>query len=281
MVERRVALVTGAGRGIGAAVARRLARGGAAVLVAARSQDDCFGVARLIEAAGGEAWPLLLDVTDPESIEAAPAEALELAGAPVDWLVNNAGIALTAPFLAHGREGGSDLYQRHLDVNFHGARRLIEAFVPGMLERGYGRVVNVGSSAGLRGYAYAAAYCASKHALVGYGRAVALELAGRGVTLNTVCPHYVDSPMTDATVERIVKKTGRSAEGTRAFLAAQNPGGVLVTVDEVAEAVALLLAGDRNGALLELVGGAPPREHHQPGDPGDPAAQRAAHARGG
>jgi len=261
MAPTHVALVTGGGRGIGAAVARALSKSGAAVFVAARSQDECFGVADELRAAGGLAWPLLLDVTDPESIaDALGTAAEEAAGVgPIDWLVNNAGIALSAPFLKHGRETGRDTYELHLDVNFHGPRRLVEALVPGMLERGYGRVVNLASSAGLTGYGYVAAYCASKHALVGYSRAVAQELGGKGVTLNVVCPHYVDSPMTEASIERIVAKTGRSAEETRAYFAAQNPGGALVTEDEVAGVVRDLCVGADHGRIVELVGGGPPR----------------------
>ena len=257
MAPTHVALVTGGGRGIGAAVARSLCASGAAVFVAARSQDDCFGVAEELREAGGMAWPLLLDVTDPDSI----AEALDTAAdeaadlGPVDWLVNNAGIAVSAPFLKHGRETGTDLYEQHLDVNFHGPRRLIEALAPGMLERGSGRIVNVASSAGLVGYAYVAAYCASKHALVGYSRSVAQELAGKGVTLNLVCPHYVDSPMTEASIERIVAKTGRSPEDARAFFAAQNPGGELVTEEEVADVVRGFVTGDDHAKTVELIGG--------------------------
>jgi NAD(P)-dependent dehydrogenase (short-subunit alcohol dehydrogenase family) len=140
-------------------------------------------------------------------------------------------------------------------VNFHGARRMIEAFAPSMIENKYGRIVNVGSSAGLRGYPYAAAYVASKHALVGYSRCVSAELAKTGVTLNIVCPHYVDSPMTDQTVERIVGKTGKTEADTRSFLAAQNPGGTLVSPEEVAAIVLQFLKGSDNGKIAELVGG--------------------------
>ncbi len=214
-------------------------------------------VAQELRAEGGTAWPLHLDVGDPDSIAEAVAEARELADevGPIDWLVNNAGIVESAPFLAHQRETGVDLYEKHLLVNFHGARRMIETLVPAMLERGYGRVVNVASSAGLQSYAYAAAYGASKHALVGYSQAAAQELAKTKVTMNLVCPHYVDSPMTDASVARIMAKTKRSEAETRRFLASQNPGGTLVSADEVADGVWELLTGDRNGAILELVGG--------------------------
>jgi NAD(P)-dependent dehydrogenase (short-subunit alcohol dehydrogenase family) len=255
--ERPVCLVTGAGRGIGAAIARRVAAAGAPVIVAARSQDDCVAVANAIVADGGRAWPAYVDVTDPATLDQALLELeAELARhGPIGWLVNNAGIAETAPFLRHGRGADGDTYEKHLRVNFHGPRRAIERLAPAMLERGRGRIVSVASSAGLQGYPYAAAYVASKHALVGYTRCAAQELAGQGVTLNLVAPHYVDSPMTDQTVARIVQKTGRSAAETRAFLAAQNPGRALVTTDEVAEVVLELLLGERHGAIAEMPGG--------------------------
>ncbi|MBL8863826.1 MAG: SDR family NAD(P)-dependent oxidoreductase [Planctomycetes bacterium] len=256
-LQAELCLVTGAGRGIGAAIARRAAAAGAAVIVAARSQDDCVAVANEIVERGGRAWPAYVDVTDPATLDQALAELEgEIARCgPIGWLVNNAGIAETAPFLRHGRGAEGDTFERHLRVNFHGPRRAIERLAPAMLERGAGRIVSVASSAGLQGYPYAAAYVASKHALVGYTRCAALELAGKGVTMNLVAPHYVDSPMTDQTVERIVKKTGRSAAETRAFLASQNPGGELVTTEDVAEVVLELLTGARNGAIAELPGG--------------------------
>jgi len=254
---RPLCLVTGAGRGIGAAIAHRVAGAGAPVIVAARSQDDCVEVANRIVALGGRAWPAYVDVTDPATLDQALEElAEEIAPfGPVGWLVNNAGIAETAPFLRHGRGTDGDTFEKHLRVNFHGPRRAIERLAPAMLESGHGRIVSVASSAGLQGYPYASAYVASKHALVGYTRCAALELAGRGVTMNLVAPHYVDSPMTDQTVERIVKKTGRSAADTRAFLASQNPGGALVTTSEVAQVVLDLLLGERNGAIAEMPGG--------------------------
>jgi NAD(P)-dependent dehydrogenase (short-subunit alcohol dehydrogenase family) len=258
MSESHVALITGAGRGIGAAIARRLARDSVAVLVAARTQSACAEVVASIRAANGVAWPLELDVGDATSIERVIARARELAKAhgPIDWLVNNAGIAETAPLVDLDRQRGADLYERHLTINFHGPRRMIEALAPDMIERGYGRIVNMGSSASLQGYPYASAYAASKHALLGYSRSAALELARTGVAVNIVCPHYVDSPMTDATVARIVSKTQRDADDTRRFLAGQNPGGTLITVDEVAEMTWQLLASDESGAVVELLGGA-------------------------
>ena len=254
MSTPHVAFVTGAGRGIGAAIAQRLAQSGVAVILGARSQEATSALASAIVSTGGQAWPVYVDVSDPQTI----AQAIEYCRGigPVDWLINNAGIAISAPFLRHGRETGEDLYERHLGTNFHGARHMIEALVPAMISRGYGRVVNVASSASLQAYPYTAAYTASKHALLGYGRSAALDLGGTGVTLNTLCPHFVDSPMTDETVQRIMQTTNRSEAKTRAFLAAQNPGGVLVTVEEVAELAHELLESDRNGSVIELCGGA-------------------------
>ena len=247
----RVALVTGGSRGIGRAIAQRLARAGAFVVVSSRHPDACEQVVAELREDGGRAGCVRLDVGELDEVEGAVAAAAELAGQPVDWLVNNAGIALSAPLLAREER---DLFEEHLRVNFHGARRLIEALLPGMRERGYGRIVNVASSAGLRGYAYVSAYCASKHALVGYSRAAAMELERGGVKLNVVCPHYVDSPMTDRSVARVMERTGRSEAETRRQFAAQNPGGRLVTTEEVASAVLELLSGEANGRIVELDG---------------------------
>jgi NAD(P)-dependent dehydrogenase (short-subunit alcohol dehydrogenase family) len=257
MSQLPLTLVTGAGRGIGAAIALRLARAGAPVICAARSIEACTEVADAIVADGGIAFPAHVNVADPATFRSGLEDALHDARAhgPILGLVNNAGIAETAPFLRHGRAGGEDIYDKHMQVNFHGARRLIEEFAPAMLAAKRGRIVNIASSAGLRGYAYAAAYVASKHALVGYSRSAAQELANSGVTLNLVCPHYVESPMTDGTVARIVEKTKKSAEETRAFLASQNPGGTLISPDEVADVVLRFVQGSENGKIAELIGG--------------------------
>jgi NAD(P)-dependent dehydrogenase (short-subunit alcohol dehydrogenase family) len=260
--ERHVALVTGGSRGIGEAICRRVAREGASVLVAARSKEQCDAVAGSIRTAGGTAWPLALDVSDPGAIAAALEEARKLTGpfGSIDWLVNNAGIAESAPFTDEKREAR---FARHLETNFHGARRLMEALIPGMEARGYGRVVNVASSAGLRGYAYVSAYCASKFALVGYSLAVADELEGTGVNVNLVCPHYVDSPLLAESVARLVKKTRMQESLAREFFRRSNPGQRLVTMEEVAGAVVNLLRGEEHGAVVEL-DGSPERTLHHP-----------------
>ncbi len=259
--ERHVALVTGGSRGIGEVICRRVARDGISVLVAARSGEQCAKVADAIRAAGGTAWPLQLDVGDPASITAALEEARKLTGpfGSIDWLVNNAGIAESAPFTDEKREAR---FQRHFETNFHGARRLMEALLPGMEARDYGRVVNVASSAGLRGYAYVTAYCASKFALVGYSLAVADELEGTGVHVNLVCPHYVDSPLLAESVQRLAKKTRMQESLAREFFRRSNPGEQLVTMDEVAGAVLHLLRGEEQGAVVELDGSAERKLRH-------------------
>ena len=258
----RAVLVTGGGGGIGGAVARRLASEGLFVFVSGRNQVRCGAVVESIESSGGRAVALELDVASPESIAAALDRAHELCpeGCTLDGLVNNAGIALSAPLLCADDQEG-DVYTRHMAVNFHGARRLVEKLLPEMKRSGYGRVVNIASSAGLRGYPYVAAYCASKHALVGYARAAACELEDSGVTIASVCPHYVDSPLTEETVRRIVEKTKKKEDEVRSFLAAENPGGRMVTVEEVADAVWSLWDGEGNGLIVELDGGPEPIVH--------------------
>lgn len=257
-----MALVTGGSRGIGAAICRGLARSGAPVIVASRSLASCAELADELRAAGGRAWPLALDVSDPDSITRAAQEAEQLAAqlGGVGWLVNNAGIAESAPLM--GGQGQEPLYERHLEINFHGPRRMIEALLPEMKQRGHGRIVNIASSAGLRGYGYVAAYCASKFALVGYTLSAALELERSGVTFNAVCPHYVDSPMLEASIQRLVDLTNKTHEEAREFFKSENPGGRLVTGEQVAGAVRSLLAGEDNGCLLELDGSETPRALH-------------------
>jgi NAD(P)-dependent dehydrogenase (short-subunit alcohol dehydrogenase family) len=172
----------------------------------------------------------------------------------VDILVNNAGQAASAPF---GRTDAA-LWQRMLDVNLTGAYHCIQATLPGMLDLGWGRIVNVASTAGLTGYRYVAAYCAAKHGLVGLTRALALEVAAQGVTVNAVCPGYTETDIVLAAVANIVRKTGRSEDQARAALAAANPQGRLVQPDEVAHAVAWLCmpgASAMNGQAVAVAGG--------------------------
>jgi NAD(P)-dependent dehydrogenase (short-subunit alcohol dehydrogenase family) len=240
------AVVTGASRGIGLAVARALLAQGARVTLMAR--DAAALEAAAAGLGGATAWRTM-DVTDP----AAVAQAFAQAGA-VDILVNNAGQAASAPF---GRTDDA-LWQRMLDVNLTGAYHCIQAALPGMVDAGWGRIVNVASTAGLTGYRYVAAYCAAKHGLVGLTRALALEVAGRGVTVNAVCPGYTETDIVADAVANIVRTTGRSEEQARAGLAAANPQGRLVRPGEVAHAVAWLCmpgAAAMNGQAIAVAGG--------------------------
>lgn len=198
----RGAVVTGAGRGIGKAVAHALVEAGAAVVVAARTRKNIEAVATELNAAGGQAWAVSCDVTDPANVEAL-ARAAERHLGHVDILVNNAGVSHSAPVQKITLED----WNRILTVNATGTFLGTQAFLPGMLERGWGRVVNIASIAGLSGGKYIAAYSASKHAVVGFTRSVAAEVAGTGVTVNAVCPGYVDTDMTRESVARIAAKT--------------------------------------------------------------------------
>ena len=224
----RTALITGAGRGIGRAVAERLAREGARVVVAGRTRAEIDAAA---EALSGLALPV--DVADRASIAAA-IEALRAGGVHVDVLVNNAGAAESAPL----DRTSDELWDRMLAVNAGGAFALCRALIPPMIAAGWGRVINVASNAGLTGYAYSAAYCAAKHAVVGLTRALAMEVARTPVTVNAVCPGWVDTRLLDESVARIVEKTGRSAAEARRSLEAMSPQRRLVEPAEVAHVVA-------------------------------------------
>ena len=248
------ALVTGGGRGIGAAVARRLAAAGAAVIVAARSESQVAGVARDIIADGGSAWAQTCDVTDPESV-AALADFAAKTLSQVDILVNNAGLAHSAPLHRIALED----WQRLFAVNATGTLLCSQAFVPGMMRRGWGRVINVASVAGLHGAKYIAAYSASKHAVIGFTRSLAAEVAASGVTVNAVCPSYVDTEMTVESMDRMVAKAGITREQALEHILALNPQHRLIAPDEVAHAVATLCdqeARGINGQTMVIDGGA-------------------------
>lgn len=231
-------LVTGSSQGIGAAVARRLSMDGHRVALTARRADALRTVA---EGLPGESLVVPADVARPEAADEVLA-AVEQAWGGVDVLVANAGTATASPL---ARTTDED-WQRMLDVNLTAPFRFLRRVTPGMVERGMGRIVVVASITSLVGSPYVAAYTASKHGVLGLVRSAAAELAGSGVTVNAVCPGYVDTPMTDASVERIVNATGRSTEQAREALSRKQAIGRLVTADEVAQAVASLLT---NGAL--------------------------------
>jgi NAD(P)-dependent dehydrogenase (short-subunit alcohol dehydrogenase family) len=248
-----VAVVTGAGRGIGRAAALRFAAEGAAVAAVARSEPEIAAVAREIEARGGRARFFACDVTREDAVAELPLKVAQALG-PASIVVNNAGAAESAPFLKTTYE----LWQRMMRVNVDSAFLVTRAFLPALLERGRGRVVNVSSIAGKVGAAYIAAYCASKHALVGLTRALSIEVAKKGITVNAVCPGYVDTPLTEGSVENMARKTGRPAAEIRATLEAMSPQGRIYASDEVAEVI-VRVASDAwagvNGQCIVLDGG--------------------------
>ncbi|WP_437908427.1 SDR family NAD(P)-dependent oxidoreductase [Sorangium sp. So ce327] len=247
-LEGRIALVTGGGRGIGRAIAERLAQGGARVAVAGRTQAEIEETAAAI---GGVA--VRLDVGDREGAPPAIA-ALEAQLGRIDVLVNNAGVAESAPF-----DRTSDaLWDRMLAVNVTGAFALCRALIPKMIARGFGRVVNVASTAGLVGCAYSTAYCASKHAMIGMTRAIALEIARTPVTINCVCPGWVNTRMADEAISRIAEKTGRGEDAARRSLESMSPQGRMVEPGEVALVVAMLCSDEArsiHGQAIPVDGG--------------------------
>jgi NAD(P)-dependent dehydrogenase (short-subunit alcohol dehydrogenase family) len=247
-LEGRTALITGGGRGIGRAVAERLSREGAKIVVAGRTRTEIDGVAAAL---GGRALPL--DVADRASIAAALG-ALAAEGVSVDVLVNNAGAAESAPL----GKSTDELWDRMIAVNASGAFALCRALVPPMITRGFGRVINVASNAGRTGYAYSTTYCAAKHAVVGLTRALAAEVARTPVTVNAVCPGFVDTRLTEEAVQRIVAKTGRTAAEARASLEGLSPQRRLVAPEEVAHVVAMLadeLGRSIHGQSIVIDGG--------------------------
>jgi len=248
-LDGRHALVTGGSRGIGRAIAAVLAGAGAAVTIVGRNE------ASLEEAvARGDARGFVkADVTDPRALLDGMARAVAARG-PVDILVANAGGAESAPFA----KADVDLFRRMFELNLMGTVHAARAVIGDMTARRYGRIVAVASTAGLKGYAYVSAYCAAKHAVVGLVRALALETAGSGVTVNAVCPGYTDTDLVREGAARIAAKTGRGPEEALAAMAKNNPLGRLIAPAEVASAVLFLCSSDAaaiTGTTLTVAGG--------------------------
>ncbi|MBI2152921.1 MAG: SDR family NAD(P)-dependent oxidoreductase [Candidatus Rokubacteria bacterium] len=249
-LKGRVALVTGGGRGIGREVALACAREGLAVAVAARTKSQVDDTVSAVRRLGVETLALPLDVTDAEAIAAAVRAVSDALG-PIDVLVNNAGIAESAPFA----KTDPALWERHLSVNVTGPFLLTREVLPRMLERRWGRVINVASLAGLYGAPYITAYATSKHALVGFTRALAMEVAGKGVTVNALCPGYVATDLTWNGARTIAAKTGKSFDEAVQAMARINPGGRLIEPAEVAAAAVKLLWDEgSNGETVILDG---------------------------
>jgi NAD(P)-dependent dehydrogenase (short-subunit alcohol dehydrogenase family) len=242
-IEGRAALVTGGSRGIGRAIARTLTAAGAHVTVAGRNAATL----QTVVAAGEAEAALCADVTAPETLRAIEAR-------PIDILVANAGSSVSAPF------GKTDdrMFRDMIDTNVMGVVHVIRAVLPGMQQRRHGRIVVIGSTASLKGYAYVTAYAAAKHAVLGLVRSLALETAQQGITVNAVCPGYVDTEMTAESIDRIIAKTGRGRDEAASALVKANPQQRLIAPDEVASAVLWLCgsgAASVTGQAIAVSGG--------------------------
>ena len=233
-------LVTGAGQGIGEAIARQLLTQGARVTVLGRRAEP---LQKLLADHTQQCRMVLADVADELQVKTAFAQAVQAQGA-INILINNAGQASSAPFM----KMDVGLWQQMLAVNLSGTMFCMQQVLPAMAAAGWGRIVNVASTAGLVGYAYVAAYAAAKHGVVGLTRALALEYAKSGITINAVCPGYTETEIVKNSIDRVVAKTGRTSAQALAEFVKSNPQGRLVQPQEVADTV-LWLCGKGASAI--------------------------------
>jgi NAD(P)-dependent dehydrogenase (short-subunit alcohol dehydrogenase family) len=248
-LQGRHAVVTGGGRGIGRAIAHALVEAGATVTIMGRDQASL----ELTISEGDAHHASMADVTVPEAVQAAIQDAITRNG-PVDLMIANAGAAASAPFL----KSGPEVFRQMLDVNLLGVTNVTHAVLGSMMERGFGRIIAVASTAGLKGYPYVSAYCAAKHAVIGFVRALALETAKTGVTVNAVCPGFTDTDLVAESLERIMAKTNRTREEALDEFVKHNPQGRLISPAEVADTV-LWLCGEGarsvTGQAIVIAGG--------------------------
>jgi len=239
------ALVTGGGRGIGAAIAKALDEAGAKVSVLGRNEAKLNEVR---DSLGHKGMAATCDVTDGSQVKSTIAAIEEEAG-PIDILVNNAGAAASAPFAAMS----DDVWDHMLAVNLTSVFSLTQAVMKGLQKRGAGRIINIASTAGLKGYPYVTAYTAAKHGVVGLTRALALELAQTDITVNAICPGYTDTELLAGAAENISAKTGQSTQDIIKQFAASNPQNRLISPTEVASAVVWLCSNEASGMTGQAI----------------------------
>lgn len=244
MLDGQHAVVTGGGAGIGAAVAKKLSEAGAKVTLMGRRVDALAQSAAVLK----QAQAVACDVSDEALVERAFAEAVKGFG-PVSILINNAGMASSAPF--HKLTLKS--FRQVLDVNLLGTFLCARAVLPGMLEAKAGRIVNVASIAGLHGHPYITAYSASKHAVLGLTKCLALEVVSKGITVNAVCPGYTETDMARLAIQTVILKTGKSEAEARALIAKENPQGRMIQPEEVAKTVAWLCSPGAGGITGQAI----------------------------
>jgi NAD(P)-dependent dehydrogenase (short-subunit alcohol dehydrogenase family) len=254
-LANKLAFITGGGRGIGRAIAFAFAREGASIVATARTLAQVASVAQEIrEQFSGEALEVECDVRNAEWVLAAFAATRERFGRGPDIVVNNAGVVQTARFV----DTDEEMWVYHLNTNLGGTFRCTQAALPEMIDRGWGRIINIASIAGKVGAPYIAPYAASKHGVLGLTRSLALEVADKGVTVNAICPGYVDTEMTSRGVENIVEKTGKSAGDAVKMLERMSPQNRLITPEEVASLAVFLASEDGrgiNGQAINVDGG--------------------------
>ncbi len=244
----KTAWVTGAGKGIGKALACAIAARDIPVALSARTASDIENVAQEIRAAGGKAFPIVCDVTQPAAIANAVNEIRAQLG-DITILVNNAGVAGSHKFLGHD----DTLWHKILDTNLNSVYYVAKAVAPLMVQAKWGRIINIASVSSKVGMKYTVAYTASKHGVLGLTRALALELVAHNITVNAICPAYVDTPMTDGTVENMTQKTKMSEADARAFLEKLSPQNRLITPEEIAHVAVMLLDDAARGITGQAI----------------------------
>lgn len=253
-LEQKVVLVTGGSGGLGRAIAQAFARQGHRVIITARSEDKLKVAAESLSSGGAEVLAFPCDITERKQVEGL-AEAVRARWGNVQILVNNAGVAKAASFL----EMPDSLWDEIIKTNLTGTYYCCKVFLPAMVEARWGRIINIGSTTSKVAYSHVAAYVTSKHGLIGLTRTLALETARLGITVNAICPGYLDDELTRANAQGMAKKTGKSVEDILAMFASSAPQKRLIAPAEVAE-LALLVASEKlagmTGQALSLDGGA-------------------------